>query len=184
MKVVFVDIDGPFNTHISMNARVLDGVVSVRSPIHQVHKPCVDLLREVVEKTGAKIVVSSTLRFVPGGTTSIGQVQRAFQWTGWRNPPIIGCTPDLARSDRTKKRGDEIEFWIKAVQTRTSDNAMLNDPDLVGQPITHYAIIDDDSDMLPHHFAGGHFIYAGQPDGFERLQADALEAVLTKPQLK
>lgn len=65
--------------------------------------------------------------------------------------PIIGRTPSMSGF-----RGEEIEHWMKSTN----------------QEISHYAIIDDDSDMLEHQMP--HFVHTSGFDGFTWANAQKL----------
>lgn len=81
-----------------------------------------DNLREIVEKTNAQIVISSTWRI----THPVEQFLEMFKIYGWDNAPVIDKTERLGR-----RRGYEIQKY-------------LNDH----PEITSYVILDDNTDML------------------------------------
>jgi hypothetical protein len=111
MKVIFLDIDG-----------VLNVIEQGRDEYGQLFHPHLeDNLREVINKTDAKIVVSSTWRM--SGLDIMKEM-----WEK-RNLPgeVIDITPNLKRGIR----GEEIEQWLQG-----------------NKNITNYCIIDDNDDIL------------------------------------
>ena len=97
-----------------------------------------DNLKRIIDETDAKIVISSSWRH--------SGLQKMLDMWEFRNLPgeVIGVTPDLYRfldfeGERTMVRGDEIQ-------------AVLN----IHPEITHYVILDDDTDMLKHQL--GNFV--------------------------
>lgn len=84
------------------------------------HPHLVENLRHVIERTGAAIVISSTWRM-----NGLSEMKRMWEM---RDLPgiVIDVTPFL-----NTPRGEEIAEWLRE------------------NPVTDYAIIDDDIDMLP-----------------------------------
>jgi hypothetical protein len=89
--------------------------------------PLVYKLNEISNSdTDVKVVVSSSWRILFSDYDLKVLLGRA----GWsRSDLIIGTTPRASRDDNT--RGNEIQKWLDA-----------------HPEVTHYAIVDDDSDML------------------------------------
>jgi hypothetical protein len=115
------------------------------------------LIAEVCEKAGAVIVVSSTWRFSDdtfGALQSLGLPLHP----DWRTamPKMQGLIW-IAEG-----RGHEIADWL-ARHPETSA----------------YAIVDDDSDMLPAQAA--HFVQTPFEVGIQQSHADALVAILSEP---
>lgn len=124
MKIIFLDIDGVLNS-------VDTAIAFFRLKPHTTNEDRLDqvsieLLRRIVEVTGAGIVVSSTWRL--GRTKE--DFQEIFSVYGWEDFPYIGQT-EVIRSPGIC-RGHEIQKWI--------DDHKINHDD--------YIILDDDSDML------------------------------------
>lgn len=125
MKVIFLDIDGVLNSLrscIGLGGYSNPGCFS-RGESPRFDPVAVGLLRRLVERTGAQIVVSSTWR---ASCLENDNLKRALAtWYGWENAPIIG---------RTKlgggRRGPQIQEWLDAHQ------------------VENYVILDDDADML------------------------------------
>lgn len=127
IKVIFLDIDGVLN---------FNGCRDKIGGLYFVNDNRIKLLKEIIDATGAKIVLSSTWR--------IGWYDRDY---GLHSPHVedfnkleeklnesgitfISRTPILPSG----YRGEEIKSWL--------DNWM-------GEPVESFVIIDDDSDMKP-----------------------------------
>lgn len=112
-KIIFLDIDGVLN----VMSQEFDDYGQLFNPIF------VKNLADIIEKTNAKLVISSTWRYS-------GLKQMVNMWK-YRNLPgeIIGITPDLYKD---VDRGDEIKAWLE----KNIDK------------VDNYCIIDDDEDML------------------------------------
>lgn len=118
MKVLFLDIDGVLNTHKTC---LLHGGVFINSVgVKDKLDPYGSLFIKRLTQHGIQIVLSSVWR---GGKRFAQEKERAFSF------PIIDRTPWHPFPDSI--RGDEIKMWLD------------NHPE-----VTHYCIVDDDSDML------------------------------------
>ena len=115
-KIIFLDIDGVLN----VMSQEFDEFGQLFNPVF------VNNLAYIIEKTNAKLVISSSWRFR-------GLKHMVNLWKH-RNLPgeIIGVTPDLMFNDDVN-RGDEINAWL----VKNADS------------VDNYCIIDDDEDMLP-----------------------------------
>ena len=124
LKIIFLDIDGVLNNQLMYENR--EDIIGGKGKIS---KKCLDLLNHIIEKTNAKIVLSSTWRS--------DEDKEEFLYGIGLKGEIIGKTPHL--SFKGALRGNEILQWIK-------DNRELLgcDYDLFNS----YIILDDDSDML------------------------------------
>lgn len=119
MKIVFLDIDGVMNHRNYM----------VRSRMHNLQEFCpvaVRNLREIIKKTGAKIVVSSTWR--KGGWMELKRIMSCYDLDTY----LFGMTPVFEE----QIRGNEIEYYIHRYQIHHKDD-----------PIESFVILDDDKDM-------------------------------------
>ena len=118
MKVIFLDIDGVLNLYYG--GRDEYGAIF--------HPHLVDNLRLLIEKTGAKIVISSTWRF--SGLTIMKEMWEKRELPG----EVIGITPNfMVHYKTTLCRGKEIDAYLEK-----------------NKDIERYVILDDDSDMEPH----------------------------------
>ena len=122
-KILFLDIDGVLNL-IPQGFDEFGGIF---------HPHFVENLRELIDKTGAKIVITSTWRF--SGLKTMQEMWKK------RNLPgeVIDITPDEQDLVKLKLfkyydevcRGHEIQYWLD------------KHPE-----VTNYCILDDDNDML------------------------------------
>src|SRR5690606_16495049 len=121
MKVIFWDIDGVLNSPGTWGQWAKDGDWS-----KALNPRMVARARDVVSKTGAKCVLSSTWRFATGYDRTLD----ALAVNGWTTAreDFIGETPVLHT-----QRGIEIGEWL-----------------LANPHVTDYVIVDDDSDMTTH----------------------------------
>ena len=140
MRIIFLDVDGVLNNQ----AALLEGV--------QILNTKVMLLENLLERSGAKIVLSSSWRF--GWTAK--EMEKMLNATGAMSARVIDITPkNLGITDETAggvTRGHEIRHWLR------------EHPEVTG-----YVILDDDDDMLPEQ--QDHFI---QTDFHEGLTQPAV----------
>lgn len=127
MKIIFLDIDGVLNNtkyvlDLIENKKITQGNCNI---FHIFDPICVDNLANVVKKTGAQIVLSSTWR----GSYKKGDMDKVtidYWLNTFRIPLPIDITPYLG-----SKRGYEIQSWLD------------NHPD-----VENFVILDDDTDMV------------------------------------
>lgn len=135
MKIIFLD---------------LDGVIQIDSSDYMFYDGrCLNNLNRLLDKTGAKIVVSSSTRC----GRSIEDIRNTFARNGdhygcfvqepvkFDTSAIIGKTPDFAKglikTDKEYKRGDEIFTWLRWAY-------------IYGKyDVNGIVILDDDTDMEP-----------------------------------
>lgn len=137
-KYIFLDIDGVLNSneyfssleHIKRSNELLDKGFnpSIAHGVSSIDPVAVKNLNQLVNNTGAKIVVSSTWRFSP-------DLSEIFKMSGIK-APIFSITP----SSQSRVRGEEIQIWL----------------DKKAESPYNYIILDDDSDMLREQLS--HFI--------------------------
>lgn len=96
MKVIFLDIDGVLNSDQMKNPRELPYIVDEK---------LLEMLRELLMRTGAKVVLTSSWRIDPIG------LYAAEYW----GIPHYGVCPDLP--DRSRK--EEILIWLSEHPTVT-----------------------------------------------------------------
>ena len=162
-KIIFLDFDGVITTTASRYA--LD------------RYKC-DLLQQIIDRTGAKIVVSSSWREDSAEETiaELRNVPTCFKKfvPSWVEE-IAGVTIRAYRYIREGvhlgiPRGVEIKQWIDTHLHRDEEGKY--ERKIVGVDF-QYVILDDDSDMLLEQ--ADHFIHT---DGYLGLsQADAIRAV-------
>lgn len=129
MKVIFLDVDGVLNSESDLIAyrqkNNIDGCIFYG----EVEVRPLRLLKEIVDNTNAKIVVTSSWRI--GCKRKDGHIVGGKQYTKLTNRlkeyglDIYDITPCLRDMDR----GDEIREWL-------SNN-----------PVDNFIILDDDTDM-------------------------------------
>jgi hypothetical protein len=105
MKVLFLDIDGVLNCPKTPNPRHFPYVVDQR---------LLARLQKLLDRTGAKVVLSSTWRLDPIGLFA------AKHW----GVPFIGVCPDRPKSARCK----EILSWLSD-HPKTTRYAVIDDED-------------------------------------------------------
>ena len=143
MKIIFLDIDGVLNHQRFFKERFdakkqdkllekKDGKLSIKLKAdfyaEEIDPKSVENLNELIENTGAKVVISSTWRL----GTEIETLQAILEKRGFVGE-VIGKTPVGCGCCQ---RGNEIHKWLE-------DNR-----DIVGEDGNNYVILDDDSDML------------------------------------
>lgn len=144
-KVLFLDIDGVLNSRRT--------VIATGGYPHSFEPSCrarfdwvaVRMIRELCEKEGASIVLSSSWRH---GKNSVHECANGLDL------PIFDKTPDLPGV-----RGEEIQDWLN------------RHPE-----VTHYAIVDDNSDMLGSQ--ADHFVQTSEEDGLSFSDYVALGRIL------
>lgn len=128
MKVIFLDVDGVLN---------FNGCRDKIGGIYFVNQNRIDLLKEIIDKTSAKIVLSSTWRIGwfdrDNGMNTVhsndfSKLEEKLKQNGIS---FISRTPITNHG----YRGKEIEEWIEKWN---------------GEKIENFVIIDDDNDMRPY----------------------------------
>ena len=121
MKVLFLDIDGVLNsTRLMLNLK--DAGIDFRHYIHM-DPLSMSVLNRILKESGAKVVISSSWRIA----YPLSFIRSVMEQNGFVGE-VIDCTPKGHNFGRV--RGDEIAHWLK------------QHPE-----VTHFAIVDDDSDM-------------------------------------
>lgn len=150
IKVIFLDFDGVLNSSQFMTQEHEAGRLKGSSMMSELIDPkAVALVNEIIKKTGAVVVVSSTWR--------LGRIEidpsKPINWETGENlrlktpkdledilkrkgfeGEVIGLTPRLGGKERPQ-RGDEIQDWMDEYQEEVG-------------PISAFVILDDDSDMV------------------------------------
>lgn len=128
---VFLDIDGVLNSQTYYESRRYKEKTMDQGrfeyDLEEIDGNTILYLNDLIEKTKADIVISSTWR----SRYSVEEFQKFFECKGFKGK-VIGKTPRLG-SDCV--RGNEILKWIKD-----------NEKDY--HAYSNYVIFDDDSDML------------------------------------
>ncbi len=131
INVIFLDIDGVVNIFDAE-----ENHKTYRDEFgHLFKKECVQHLRNIIEKTGAKIVISSIWRL--GGLQEMKDMWKKRDLPG----EVIGITPRFF-----VKEGDELHSCPRGFEIKEWFNkAKLINKDL---KVDNYVILDDDCDML------------------------------------
>jgi hypothetical protein len=142
-KVIFLDIDGVMN-NLGTKPPGRRGLESWLDPVHVV------LLNDVVRRTGAVVVVSSSWRLA----MPLDALRAAFTAAGCE-AELLDVTPDLDGA----RRGREIAAWLHAQP----------------EPPARYAILDDTFDMpeLP-----GKLVKTSRVEGLTARELPRLLALL------
>ena len=140
MKLIFLDIDGVFNSDSWYKRREELGL-NLEDRVQCDFDPnCVVRFNRIIEQTEAKVIVSSCWR-----NGSLQYLKDLFKEIGL-NGEVIGETPRLSWECKypgvTIPRGVE----IKAVLNKM--NYPVFEWSTVTTEVENYVIIDDDSDML------------------------------------
>lgn len=189
MKLLFLDIDGVLN-HEEFYKERHDGVQNnvetykeliKQYPLSEFSPKSISYINEVTNKTGAKIVFSSTWRL---GRTLMELVELA-ELVGLTGE-VIGKTPHLEYKDEgvgSVQRGVEIKSYLERLKYRNinwSKEEQQKYMTLSG--IENFCIIDDDSDMLYNQ--RNHFIHVlpspRNKSGFNEEYRDKTIEVLSK----
>lgn len=129
LKILFLDIDGVVNC--ATTAQRHRGVIGI--------DPYMALLVDrIVQATGCKIVLSSTWRLWPDSREEVRKQVGEF----------MDVTPSMPLQGGAEmcERGKEIKAWIKEWESERKPAPWLS---VKGEKIDRYAILDDNSDMLP-----------------------------------
>lgn len=131
MKIVFLDFDGVLNSRpflIKSRSRMSKSGWR-EDPTDDIDPQAVGVLNDIIARSGAKVVISSSWRLFYGHD----DLRRFLKERGLQGEPIIGQTPERFKmSDRWSERGHEIQQWL-------DDNKELG--------VESFVILDDNSDM-------------------------------------
>ena len=118
MKIIFLDVDGVLNNDSwCWDLYYKYGVYVYTNNI--LYEPSLLQLRRIINKTDAKIVVSSAWRKVPSAYSDLLQWLKRYGMEVYDTTPYVGGI-----------RGDDIEAWLKE-----------------HDDVESYVILDDDDDM-------------------------------------
>ena len=121
MNIIFLDVDGVLNS-IDHAKKVYEETLRAHSGYEYPFDPeCLERLQRLVEKTDARIVITSTWRKTEEGKRVLQNILEQYDLAN----RVIGYTPIL-----NKKRGEEIKSFLETLNVEAS-----------------YIILDDDDDM-------------------------------------
>lgn len=182
MKIIFLDFDGVINSEDWFKRRKLlfeIGDIHAQYPFYEIDPDAVKRLNSIIERTGAKVVVSSTWRH---GRT-VESLTSILNNRGFKGE-VIDVTPHLGGVDGyTVPRGCEIEFWLEKKGFRRINWSIekLRKAQEKSEVKT-YVILDDDTDMLysqSEHFVNTSWKY-GITDGDVEKCVNILNSPLEK----
>jgi hypothetical protein len=109
--IIFLDIDGVLNSTEWSECRPLRGFIPPGTAQQafdeeRIDPNCVEHLRRIVDRTGAKLVLTSTWRH----RMSLSEFVRLFALYGWNDAPVIDVTPRF--TGLIRGRGYEVEAWL------------------------------------------------------------------------
>lgn len=164
MKVIFLDIDGVLNSDLWFQTledrgKSLNRFESDFDPV------AVKNLQYIIDKTGAKLVISSCWR----STRTVEELQELMNKVGIKCE-VIGKTERL-RGNFDIPRGCEIKKYLR-------DNFNYPPYDFQETNLEKYVIIDDDSDMLLEQL--NHFVQTSWREGLTHSKALACIRILNK----
>lgn len=147
MKIIFLDIDGVLNCQNGYKegyCKYVDLLIEGKNTHYQsFYPPSKKLLNELINKTNAKIVISSTWR--KSGVERLKTIWKNENMCG----EIIDITPSYRDNRFTVPRGCEINSWLeKGGFSHINWSEELQQQYVDNSGIENYLIIDDDSDML------------------------------------
>lgn len=124
MKVIFLDVDGVLNSKDDLLIYRAKNNITGCILYAEVEDRPLKLLKEIIDKTNAKIVVSSSWRIgcIFGNKLYTKLINRLSDY----DMEVYDITPSLSGDTQ---RGDEIREWLSK------------------NPVDNFIILDDDSDM-------------------------------------
>lgn len=164
MKLIFLDIDGVLNT-----TDHLTSLISERKEIsdkfgHLFDPLAVQNLEEIVRRTGAKVVISSTWR-----RDGLKRMRQMFKERNI-NADIVGITPLFVESSRSTHyiqddpiRGEEIEIFKMRFESTHGE-------------VESFVIIDDNDDFL--EFQMPSLVQTNEDEGLTSEKAERVIQVL------
>lgn len=153
-KIIFLDIDGVLNSRKWTDLKMSQG--QPFSLVEEVDDQAVANLNEIIAKTGAKVVVSSSWRIA----FELDYIEGVLRKAGFKGA-IIDKTP--RRTTYPARRGNEIKEWL-----------------LQRDDIVNYVIVDDDSDMLQEQLKN--FVHTSFIDGLKKEHVEQAVRILNADQ--
>jgi hypothetical protein len=189
MKVIFLDIDGVLNHENWFKKRMTikndfnSKEWNDHYPFYEFDPESVKQLNKIIDKTGAKVVISSTWRH---GRT-VEQLQEILDKVGFIGE-VIDKTPSfIARGtdnlgekiSYTIPRGCEIDWWLESKGFQRINWSKEKQLEFLEKSkVKNYIILDDDSDML--YGQREHFVKTNWKDGLNDIQTNLSIEILNK----
>lgn len=158
MKVIFLDIDGVINSEEFAIWIHVHPEFCENGGHFWIDPEKIDMIVNLCEETGAKLVISSSWR----GWSLRATLEdfSTYRDLSRLNPYIVGVTPRVFM-EFNMSRGDEIQYYL--------------DKD---QSITHYCIVDDDNDMLDSQ--RDNFVRTDYKTGLTEEDVNKIKNILNK----
>jgi hypothetical protein len=144
--IIFLDIDGVLNTEHGLKFWSKDWkkpklMRNSKDDKKQFCPEAVEVLRKVIEATGAKIVISSTWR------------AEGLEWFQefWKDRGLPGEIIDITGYDQERVRGVDVNIWLRSkgwYYPTSYWTAPYNQEDRDNCEIEGYCIVDDDWDFF------------------------------------
>ena len=144
MKIIFLDIDGVLNTEHGLKAlsKNWTDMEKTRDKFGNLFcSQAVDVLRQIIEKTGAKIVISSTWR-----ASGLAEMQEM-----WAVRNLPGEVIAITGYHEDRVRGAEVDTYLRArgwYYPKWYWSMPMCDEPRENCDIEGYCIIDDDRDFF------------------------------------
>ena len=153
-KVIFLDIDGVINSEINQDYNFKKGRWSTRNIV--MDPEAMLCIKEIVDKTGAEIVLASTWRYADedGSFASKENFVKQLNEFGM---VLADETPQLSEYNRA----EEIIAYLKA-----------------HPEITHFLIIDDDIDLLKNNELKVNLLHTNYQVGLVKSEVENAVAIL------
>lgn len=172
IKVIFLDFDGVLNNNVWIRERCAAGdqhlILTDVMPEH------VSLLNQIIERSGAKVVISSSWRhhyglfdnFSRTGRDSGDSLKAILERAGFKGE-LIGRTPDGwpgIRFSEQRLRGKEIQAWLDEWHS-------------MGKPrVEAFVILDDSDDMA--HMRDTNFVHTDEEKGLTQEDVEKALVIL------
>lgn len=138
MKVIFLDIDGVLNSEDFFR----------NNPDQAIDKNCVSILKNIVDKTGAVIVMSPGWRlwFDDNMMPEDGYSQCLYDILCEFDIKLFGKTPDFSTEEiRTRKtfshvKAKEVNAWLNEYETIVDKYVVIDDLDLKNEEINEHLV--------------------------------------------
>lgn len=122
MKIIFLDMDGVVNSE-----KWAHETYEKQGHVHmtqQVDEKAVAHLNTVIEKTGAKVVISSSWRII----MTPDEIWKVLKDHGFKGE-VIGKTPNHTRNAKMHARGYEIQDWLEDNEGKVESFVIIDDSD-------------------------------------------------------
>lgn len=148
MRIIFCDFDGVLNGVDSWSMSQQEYEAKREGPDDtplnllrlRLDPERVRILNDVLERTGAKVVLSTAWRYWPDQD----YVREKLEKAGFAGT-IVGATPGWIGPG--KRRGDEIQAWLDEHDGEVEAFAILDDSDDMGHLMDHLVYVDPETGL-------------------------------------